>query len=285
MKKIRPLVIGRLNTFCDGTHTLMGHLGDISGLSEREYNIIKFMDGFNSIEEISSKAKVECDQIEKIYYKFKDENKKVTDLLSWNQVGWCNECQVHVAGRICSICGNQVEPIVFDPPCDPFICFGKERKFILEILAEKFGIYLNNNSLLLANNGIKNNMFFWQVEYAGDIILRIEFRGLKKELWEYSLELTKEKIMNKGEILLSKETINKYLYANQERQNQLFTQSKAFIKECINFYPTKPLIYFSAGKESMVMLSLFEKLEIKKSHLSIRCIIRGFRERLAGYAL
>lgn len=264
----KPILTGRLNYIDDELATLTGNLGDVVGLNSNEYRILKLMNGFYSFKEIASSVNISTDEVISIYNKFRGE-RKLSTLAEWNQVGWCENCQVHVAGSICSLCNGNVKKIVFAPPCDPFICFDEERKFIVSILSSKFGIDLPEDTFFLANNGSKNNTFFWEVEYRGSIILKIDFISVDEQTWEYKLMADSSSITKGKNILLNKETVKKTIEANKSRQKTLFDTSTAFIKESINFFNTKPLIYFSGGKESMVMLSLFERLKIKANIITV----------------
>ena len=260
-----PMLLGKVNKLDDTHAALTGHLGDTRSLTLEEYQIIKLMDGFHTFRQLSELLQIGVNTIHQVYNKFKG-NKTLTDLTAWNQVGWCERCRVYVAGDSCSICSYPVKKLVFSPPCDPFICFDEERKFIVKALSEQFGIHISDNSLLMANNGIDCNVFFWEIAYNGIIVLKINFPTFYEKDWKYQLIAEPE---TSSESLMNEQTLETMLEANRNRQQQLFNESKVFLLETTQIYETKPLIYFSGGKESQVMLSLFERLEIPANVITV----------------
>lgn len=263
----KPILLGRVNKI-NNIYTLMGHMGDALRIDATEYKILKLMDGFRTIPEIAKLADSSTEYVEKIFLAYRGE-KRVSVLSDWNGIGWCKKCHVHVSGEICEICGRQIKKIVFSPPCDPFIGFEEEQKFILNILKEKFDVILPKDAFFLINNGVQNNIFFWEIEYAGSIILRIDFRGLQSSSWEYTLMEQVEKIIAKKECTLNQESIKKSIEASINSLNKLENNSIAIIAESSVFFKTKPLLYFSAGKESMVIYSLIKKTNIPVNILTV----------------
>lgn len=263
----KPILLGKVNKIND-IYTLMGHMGDVLRIDATEYKILKLMDGFRTIAEIAELADVSIEYIEKIFLLYQGE-KKVSVLSDWNRVGWCENCNVHVSGETCGICGRQIKKIVFSPPCDPFIGFSEEQNFILNILKERFDIILPKDACFLINNGVRNNIFFWEIEYAGTIILRIDFQGIQPILWKYTLMEQVETINAKKECTLNQESIRKSIEASTNSLNKLENDSIAIIAESSAFFNTKPLLYFSAGKESMVMYSLIKKANIPVNILTV----------------
>lgn len=263
----KPILLGKVEKIND-IYTLMGHMGDVQRINSMEYEILKLMDGFRTIDEISKLTNLPVECIDKIFHMYQGE-KKVSILSKWNQVGWCEKCRVHVSGEVCDLCGKKTEKIEFSPPCDPFIGFSKEREFILSALHDRFGISLPKNSFFLINNGVLNNIFFWEIEYAGTIILRIDFQGMQPDAWKYSLMEKRENIERKSEYTLTSESIRKCVEANTKKMNKLENDSIAIIVESASFFKTTPLLYFSAGKESMVMYSLVKKANISSNVLTV----------------
>lgn len=263
----KPILLGKVNKIGD-IYTLMGHMGDVHRINVTEYKVLRLMDGFKTMEEIAELSDVSMEFVEKIFSLYRGE-KKLTFLSDWNHIGWCQNCNTHVSGEICSNCGSQVRKIVFSPPCDPFIGFSEEQKFILNILQEKFNITLPNDACFLINNGVQNNIFFWEVEYSGTIILRIDFIGNDPNSWKYTLMVQGEKINEKSGCSLSQDYIKKSIKASEKNLNKLENDSIAIIAESSVFFNTKPLLYFSAGKESMVMYSLIKSANIPVNILTV----------------
>lgn len=261
-----PILLGKLNNI-NGVYTLTGHMGNIERISEEEYHILKMMDGYKSMEEIAVSQNITEEEVNNVYKKYEGE-KRITSLSKWNKIGWCDKCHTHVAGEYCSICGNKIKKIMFSPPCDPFIAFSNERNFVLSILKEKYGILLHKDTFFLINNGIENNIFFWEIEYCGKIIMKIKFVGKEPQEWEYHILEKIENLYSQNDYLLSKE-IKKTIQANQQRLNEIEGRSMATILESSRFFCSKPLLYFSAGKESMVLLHLLELSKIEANVLTV----------------
>jgi 3'-phosphoadenosine 5'-phosphosulfate sulfotransferase (PAPS reductase)/FAD synthetase len=266
--KEKPILIGRLNRLDAETMTLTGHLGNVVALSNEEYKILKLMNGFSTFEELAKKHNKEIKYITEVYQKYQGD-KKLTLLSNWNIIGWCNECKVYVSGDKCGLCGGDLSKIVFAPPCDPWICLDEEREFIVKVLKEKFDIQLPKDIFLLANNGVENNVFFWEIAYKDRIIMKIVFSSIEESNWKYQLLTTFKEIRDEEWIVFNDKTIQKTIIANKKRQEILFKNSSAFIKEQCSLFKTKPLIYFSGGKESMVMYSLFSRLGIEANVLTV----------------
>lgn len=260
-----PILLGKLTNSRDDCYTLTGHLGDTRYLEEIEYKILKSMDGYHSFSQLSEILRIDIFTIIKVYNKYKGP-KTVTVLEEWNQVGWCEHCHTYVAGNECAICGSAINKIVFSPPCDPFICFDEEQKFLIDELKKRFDIKLDSHALLLANNCIYSNEFFWEIAYNGSIILKIRFPNYNRESWIFEL-VNKPNLCSKS--ILDNKQLEVMIEANSFRQDQLFKQSKAFLCENVKIFPSKPLIYFSSGKESQVMLSLFEKIRIPANVITV----------------
>ena len=54
---IKPILTGKLNKVDNRFYTLMGHTGDIENLSFAEYSVLKKMDGFRTMQDISDETK------------------------------------------------------------------------------------------------------------------------------------------------------------------------------------------------------------------------------------
>lgn len=262
-----PILLGKVRRM-ENDALITGHLGDVEKISLKEYYILKSMTGFSDINQIAMENSCTSEDVHKVYSRFYKKEKMVSSLKEWNTLGWCKCCNTYVSGNVCGICGNEIKKIIFAPPCDPFICFDEERRYIIKRL-KQVGINLDKDSLLIANNGCDENKFFWEVAYSGEIILRIDFCDVDEASWRLNLLCTKEKI---NRLVLSKWNLNQQeqmIRANQNRQKILFDKAEVFIKECSEFMKTKPLIYFSGGKESIVMLSLFSEVNVPANVVTV----------------
>ncbi len=268
ISKEKPILLGKLSKLDDENSALTGHLGDVHALTMQEYKLVKLMDGFSSFEEIAALSNIDTDYVIGVYGKLKGE-KRLSLLSEWNQTGWCGECQTYVAGDICGLCGSKIEKIQFAPPCDPWICLDEEREFIVNILNKRFSLDIPEDIFLLANNGCMNNEFFWEVAYKDKIILNVRFCSTDEDSWEYDLLVNEHELSADKALILNAASIDKMVAANAKRQDHLFRNSAAFIKEQCELFETKPLIYFSGGKESVVMYSLFDRLKISANVLTV----------------
>lgn len=266
---VRPIVIGRLNKFANGTGTITGHIGDVLKLEDGEYELLKQMDGYHTFEEIAAVHGIDRERAEDVFNKYNSYNRMVTTLEEWNRIGWCEHCETYIADPYCCTCGGHTKRLILSPPCDPFICFDEERAFILSVLRDKFDIILPEDTFFLGNNCCRNNRFFWEIAYKGIIILRIYYQDLDKESWEYRLEADKDTIDTSNPMLLNKESIDKLIRANSNRQKGLVSLAEALILESTEFFDTRPLIYFSGGKESLIMLSIYEKMGVAANVLTV----------------
>lgn len=267
--EIKPILLGRLSKY-ENYASITGHLGDVEKLTFEEYRVLKQMNGYDSINQIAEKTNILRSDVKEIFDRFKDREKMVTSLEEWNTLGWCENCHTYVGGTKCGNCNEKVKKIVFSPPCDPFICFDEERKYIIDILRKKFNIFLPENSLFIANNGCdENNKFFWEIVYHGKFIMRINFEDIDEESWKYYLSCEREWINSVENSILDCQSIELMIQSNSIRQKKLEDKAAVFLKECINFMDTKPLIYFSGGKESLVMLLLFAQNNIKANVVTV----------------
>lgn len=264
-----PIVTGRLTRAREDFDMITGHTGDVLRLQQGEYEILKRMTGFKSMEEIAEESGIPESRVNAIFQRYYSEKRMVTTLAEWNRIGWCEKCGTYVAGDKCGICGSETEKIVFLPPCDPFICFDEERKFIVNKFKEKFGLEFPENALFVAANGCEDNVFYWEVAYKGEIILKINFRGLEEESWEFTLLKDKAEIHPDAGHVFDDAMLAKMIKANSLRQKYLVDTAQALILESNDFFYNKPLIYFSGGKESLVMLLLYSKLNVDANVLTV----------------
>lgn len=263
----KPILLGRLgksSNFC----TLSGYLGDIESITSFEYQVLREMNGLNTFAGLSQHLSIPVENIQHIYQKFAG-NKKLTTLSQWNQIGWCPQCYSYVAGATCDICHDDVEKMDLNPPCDPWICFEVERKFIIDMLFKAAQIVLHEDTFFLANNCIANNKFYWEIIYRGKKIAHIHFPSYDSASWKCELLVGEREIMQGRPHIWGEDTIPRMIQANESRQAFLFHNSAAFIESAINYYESTPLLYFSGGKESMVIYSLLERLQLQANVLTV----------------
>ena len=265
----KPILLGRLSFTGKKCYTITGYLGDTESITEKEYEILKLMDGYNTINDIAKKTNVKKKEVEHLFDKYESGEKKVTQLQDWNKTSWCNKCRVYYIGEKCSVCNTKGKKMIFSPPCDPWIALNVEKEYVSSNLKKKFGITISDDSVLLINNGIYEGKYFWEVAYGNELILKINFEGYNEEQWKFELLKPKEKILKIKPMVWNEVSKERLILANRIRQEQLYFKAKSFIYETNMYFNEKPLLYFSGGKESMVMLSLLEKLNIKANVITV----------------
>ena len=145
----KPILLGRLSFTGKKCYTITGYLGDTESITEKEYEILKLMDGYNTINDIAKKANVKKKEVEHLFDKYESGEKKVTQLQDWNKTSWCNKCRVYYIGEKCSVCNTKGKKMIFSPPCDPWIALNVEKEYVSSNLKKKFGITISDDSVLL----------------------------------------------------------------------------------------------------------------------------------------
>lgn len=264
IKSNNPILVGKL--YKDNENIFMRkNFDDIQSISQLEFNVLNKMDGTLSLDEISDECNIDISVVKKISKKY---SKNVFSLYKWNKICWCEDCHTYVIGNKCGICERKVRKLVFSPPCDPTLCFDEERKMINK-KAKEFGIDMPDKAFYLINCGVKEGDFFWEVAYSGEIIFRINFSGKDFNTWEFSVLHPKEEIQLLQRMLNTSEEMNKMIISNQKYQNEKISDAKAIINYAYTFFETKPLLYYSTGKESSVIYSLLKEMNKEANILTV----------------
>src|SRR5262249_41516959 len=115
--------------------------------------------------------------------------KRLGLLEDWNQCFWCSQCLLYLSRlHQCPVCGHATRQVAMAPPCDPWIFFEEEYAFVAGLLREHAGVVIDDQRLLLGNNGVRNNKFFWQVVYDGQVVLHIIFAGIEQDFWQVRIQ-------------------------------------------------------------------------------------------------
>ena len=266
---IKPILLGKLGYIEKECYTLTGYLGDTECITGKEYEILKLMDGFNTINDIAKKANVQTKQVECLFSKYENTARKVIQLEDWNKTSWCSKCKIYYMGENCGFCNQKGEKLFFSPPCDPWMALSVEKEYVLRNLRKRFDINVSDDCVLLINNGVHEGKFFWEVAYGNKLILKINFEGYNEEQWKFELLKSKEEILQIEPMIWNEISKERFISANRIRQEQLYLKAKSFIYETNMYFNELPLLYFSGGKESMVMLSLLERLKIKANVITV----------------
>lgn len=255
-----PLLLGRLKKSSTGRCSLLGHAGDVRAVPADCYEPLQRMDGFRSFAEIAAETGRDESEVRAIFEAFRGD-KRLATLEEWNVCGWCADCRTYLTrAKSCPACGGSVSAVPWLPPCDPWILLGPEYDFVAEALRAEAGIEIDADRLLLGNNGIRNNRFFWQIVYEGREVLRVDFAGVERSSWKVAVREAAQEV-DWGAPSAGREAEARRMAAiNRESLDRLEADSLAFLEETTGYYDTLPLLYFSGGKESMVMLRLLEKL-------------------------
>ena len=258
-----PLLLGRLRKVPNGRCSLLGHTGDVRPVPDSWFNVLRAMDGFHSFDEISDQNGISGAQVRTIFDSMRGE-KRLGTLEEWNQCFWCGTCRTYLShSQVCPECGSPSRQVPWLPPCDPWILLEEEHQFVSQALHENAGVEIDADRLLLANNGIRNNRFFWQIAFDGQIVLHIDFGGTDPSTWRFSATSAAREVDWQRKSEGRDVEIRRMIAANRDTLRLLEEESIAFLDEVCAYYPTDPLLYFSGGKESMVMLRLLEKASRK----------------------
>lgn len=255
----RPLILGRLERRPGVGVTLMGHTGDIRSLPDDWYEPIAAMDGFRGFEDIAAETGRAEAAIRQIHAELAGE-KRLGLVGEWNVTSWCGACALYLSrASLCPECGEPPAAVPLLPPCDPWILFGVEHEFVAGILRDRLGVEVPPERLLLGNNGLRNGRFFWQIVCDGRVVMHISFAGRSPDDWRISLTDDAERVDWPGSGRAVNDEIMRHAAANRQSLDALVDDSLAFLSVVTGFMPTDPLLYFSGGKESVVMLDLLER--------------------------
>lgn len=269
----KPIITAKFKKNSENDYSLIGGIEQIKKVNKEDHRILKNMRGFKTFSEIAEVCQCDIARISEVYERYRGLN-FLCLLPDWNKLKWCNNCEVYINKNIsnCSHCGTVIENVNISPPCDPIFSLGEEYNFIHTIIEKKLGFKIKGEPFYLTNNGVYNNVFFWEIVLEGKIILKIIFKDWDKEKWEYDFSPDFFSIKWDKMFAALEDERNKQIEANSQFLNELTEDTIALIKEIfLLLNPSKdnlPLIYFSGGKESSVMFDLFKKGGIKCQLLS-----------------
>jgi 3'-phosphoadenosine 5'-phosphosulfate sulfotransferase (PAPS reductase)/FAD synthetase len=234
-------------------------MGDVEVVTELEYQVLKSMDGFSSFSDLARTISVSLPSVLAIFRKFEG-RKRLTTLDRWSRLYWCGRCRVYLSTARCEQCAAQAIPVVLLPPCDPWFLRGAEHQLVSDLYARSSGKQIPKDALLVGNNGMRNGEFFWQVFHAGKSLGRIDFAGRSPSTWNANWT---DEIGNDWTHLTSVAgALESTVVAQDKHLDRLEQNACAFLRETCRLFGCKPLLYFSGGKESVVMLRLLEKAAI-----------------------
>jgi 3'-phosphoadenosine 5'-phosphosulfate sulfotransferase (PAPS reductase)/FAD synthetase len=260
-----PLLLGRLKRSASGRTMLMGHAGDVRSVPEESYGVIRLMDGFHGFEDIAAETGVDEAAVRQIFTQVRGD-KRVGTLEEWNTCYWCDTCGLYLSRlRTCSVCGGATAQVPLAPPCDPWVLFEDEHAFVRDLLHEHADLSVDDRRLMLGNNGVRDNKFFWQVIYAGRVVLHVSFTEFDPASWRVQVADGVHDLDWNRPTLARAEEMTRMAHANRDTLQGLEADSVAFIDEVTTYYPSDPVLYFSGGKESVVMLRLLEKANRKSN--------------------
>ena len=254
-----PLMLGRLKRTGPGRAVLLGHAGDVRSVPDDWHDVIRAMDGFRTFGEIAAAMQRSESEVRRIFTAVRGE-KRLGLLEEWNTCSWCERCALYLSRqRVCSGCGGPTAPVPLVPPCDPWVLFDDEHAFVRDLLREHAGLDVDERRVLLGNNGVRDNKFFWQIVYAGRVVLHVGFTEFDPASWRVQVADGVAGLDWTRPALPRDEEMRRIAAANRGTLAALEADSVAFIDEVSTYYPTDPVLYFSGGKESVVMLRLLEK--------------------------
>ena len=254
-----PILLGRLKRSSSGRAMLLGHTGDVRSIPDDWYDVVRRMDGFRTFQEIADETGQDESAVRRMFSEIRGE-KRVDLLETWNTCYWCADCALYLSRQpICSSCGASTKPVPLVPPCDPWILFEDEHAFVRDLLREHAGIVIDDRRILLGNNGVRDNKFFWQIVYDGQVVLHVGFTEFDPGSWSVHVFDGARDLDWTRPTQERTEEMRRMAAANERVLRELEANSVVFIDEVSTFHPADPVLYFSGGKESIVMLRLLEK--------------------------
>lgn len=262
----RPILLGKLKRYPSERCALVAGEGNVKHVDERHYPILALMTGFNSPEYIADHTGSDVATVQDVYRRYAGDL-FLCNLSEWNKLKWCPNSQTYfnARGLTCNPkTGGELLSVDLLPPCDPWFCTGDELNWIRSLVAERMHRDLPENALFLANNGLVNGTFFWEVVAQGQVVMRIEFSGPQPKDWKVSTTDAFDSIdWSFSESRTWVEERDRHVRANATLIDALAKEATAFIEDVCERDDSLPLIYFSGGKESMVVLDLFRKAGVK----------------------
>ncbi len=259
----RPVLLGHLKALASGAHCISSGEGEVRALKPKELRCLRAMDGFRPWEEIAAVAALPLAEVHTIFERYRCST-SVDLVSSWNKLRWCADCltyqNAHSLDSNC-VCGGSLHYVDLDPPFDPWICFGPERELITRFIEETLGHSIPPAKMILGNNCLRDGAFHWQVIIDGDVAVRVHFKGSDPESWRFSAteHLARVDWRSQPSSALDAE-IARTVKANADHLEDLVRDTEVFVEDMSGRWPCTPLVYFSGGKESVVMADIFSKL-------------------------
>ena len=261
-----PVLLGKIH--CDNGRTfLRNNFDEIVHVEKDDAIVLKEMNGYLSFEEIAQKCGYDKDIVENVFDKYKGKRSLVS-LYEWNSLHWCSNCHTYVTDVKCGICKKKTQKLIFSPPCDPSLCSPAERALINE-KANECGLQMPDDAFYIVNTGVYNGEFFWEVAYSGKVIFRLDFSNEEPSSWSINLLVEKIEILQLPLSCDSQEQMQRVFLANALKQEFLISNAMDFIEYAYGIFNSKPLLYFSAGKESMVIYSLLKHMKKNANVLTV----------------
>ncbi|MCP4370429.1 MAG: phosphoadenosine phosphosulfate reductase family protein [Deltaproteobacteria bacterium] len=148
---------------------------------------------------------------------------------------------------------------------------GEDYAFVIGRIETELQRNINGDVFILLNTVLYENFFSWEIVVEGKVILEIQFRSWKESEWEYKFLEDFYKINWEKKFPKIEEQRAEQLESNSAFIEALEKDTLAFIK---NAFPlltpdekNLPLVYFSGGKESMVMHKILKNGKIKSQLL------------------
>ncbi|MCA6331752.1 MAG: phosphoadenosine phosphosulfate reductase family protein, partial [Phenylobacterium sp.] len=259
-----PIVLGKIKEYPDGRHAMVAGEGNLRSIRPGDLPVLKQMTGFHSLAEIGELLKRPAAEVEEVYGRYAGDQ-YVVPIEHWNKLRWDAERGIYINAKSGGIREPAGELIPLSPPCDPWFCVGEERAWLKGVLEARLKIKLPDATLLLANNGLKDGLFFWEVIAQGRFVLRVDFNGPKQADWKLTFAQDLHTVDWTAGVAASWEAErDRHIHANTANLDALVEETQAFIREIVSQSPGElPLIYFSGGKESMVVFDLFRKMGIR----------------------
>lgn len=260
----RPILLGKLKEYASGRIAVVAGEGELRSVSAQDRRVLEQMNGFQTFAEIAVKLNLSQDAVQAVFDTYKAE-RYLSTMDYWNKLHWSPSRRIYVNEKAPAKGDTDTDlvHVPISPPADPWFCTGDELIWIRTLIETRIGRTLPAGTLLLANNGIQNNVFFWEIVANGGVVLIIRFSGEGERDWQYTFA---EDIDTFGWQSFTDESWEKartrQIDAHTDRLNRLVDDTIVFIEEVCARGSERPLLFFSGGKESIVTLDLFRRAGI-----------------------
>ncbi|GAA4215769.1 phosphoadenosine phosphosulfate reductase family protein [Microbispora amethystogenes] len=285
---LTPILLSKLKRYDSGRHALIAGEGTLKHVAPEDAPVLREMRGFRTTAEIAAALGTTEESVRETYERYAGDQFLVP-LHRWNKLHWNQREHLYVNELDAALRDPSLVQVPLSPPCDPWFCTGVERDWLRGLIERRLGRALPPDTLLLANNGLSDGVFFWEVVAHGRVVMRIDFTGEREEEWTIGYTSAFEEVDWSFSVTGDEtEERDRHIRANAAALDRLALDSVMLIEEICSRDLGLPLLYFSGGKESIVTMHLFKRAGVKAQLLFAGVGMdfpedEAFIEQLAGF--